>query len=122
MNKKHLQILSEGKNLIEGRDRVILFLSDGEPSDIPMEIFTAIHHGNRKVGNTALLLTYALGRGNFGILLNRMAQQSFSFEESKEKKLKDPPIGKFFQVCHLFHFVYLNIIANSKQIFKIQKR
>ena len=87
-----------------------------------MEIFTAIHHGNRKVGNTALLLTYALGRGNFGILLNRMAQQSFSFEESKEKKLKDPPIGKFFQVFYLFHFVYLNIIVNSNQIFKIQKR
>ncbi|CAK8690074.1 unnamed protein product [Clavelina lepadiformis] len=64
------------------RDRVILFLSDGQPSDRPSKIFKLIKFQNQKLFNSVVIMCYALGKGTFGAALQQMASQHFDSRNS----------------------------------------
>jgi len=64
------------------RDRVILFLSDGAPTDAPGSVFKLIQQSNRQMRNSVVLMCYALGNGTFGSALMRMASQDFKMRNS----------------------------------------
>ena len=59
-----------------------MFLSDGEPSDLPHKIFKMIHDRNRELYNRVALLCFALGKSTFGSALQQMAKQNFSFHSN----------------------------------------
>ena len=61
----------------QSRDRLILFMSDGEPTDPPNEIFLTIFKRNLDLRNSVILLCYSLGKSTFGLALRRMASQDF---------------------------------------------
>ena len=64
----------------QSRERVILFLSDGQPSDLPYKIFKLIRDRNRQLHNSVVLLCFALGKSTFGSALQMMARQNFAFQ------------------------------------------
>nr|XP_026692576.1 VWFA and cache domain-containing protein 1-like [Ciona intestinalis] len=92
----------------KSRDRVILFLSDGVPSDSPFRIFKLIKLRNLAMQNSVVLLCYELGKGTFGPALKLMASQNFTFHGLKINpsicEECDPPVpGVFHKVVETKH-------------------
>lgn len=84
------------------RERSILFLSDGEPSDLPYKIFKLIYDKNKQLYNSVTLLCFALGKSTFGSALQKMAFQDFNFQNKTTCK------GK------LFSYVENNIFKRNQ--------
>ena len=73
-------VLCRNAKISQMRERVILFLSDGEPSDLPYKIFKLIYDRNKQIYNSVVLLCFALGKSTFGSALQKMASQNFTFD------------------------------------------
>lgn len=87
------------EEVVGRRDRVVLFLSDGEPTDPPGTIYDVIEAGNNRLDNSAVLMTYALGRSVLGLMLRRMAEQDFY----QNSNFKPPTPGEFHLVNDVEH-------------------
>nr|CAB3227392.1 VWFA and cache domain-containing protein 1-like [Phallusia mammillata] len=87
--------------ITRSRDRVILFLSDGEPTDSPRKIFNLIRDRNREMANSVVMLCFALGSGTFGAALKRMATQKFGW--TPQDAIPAPTPGLFHHVVDVQH-------------------
>uniref|UniRef100_H2Z2Q4 VWFA domain-containing protein n=1 Tax=Ciona savignyi TaxID=51511 RepID=H2Z2Q4_CIOSA len=56
-------------------DRVILFMSDGAPSDSASVIMSTQIRGNERLNNSVIIMTYGLGSADFTVLTH-MAQNN----------------------------------------------
>ncbi|XP_014676321.1 PREDICTED: VWFA and cache domain-containing protein 1-like [Priapulus caudatus] len=66
------------------RDKVILFLTDGIPSDSPVEIMESIKGLNKELNNTVMIVTYGLGEAASSKgteILTSMAEQNGTLYE-----------------------------------------
>ncbi|XP_014680170.1 PREDICTED: uncharacterized protein LOC106820137 [Priapulus caudatus] len=66
------------------RDKVILFLTDGVPSDSPVEIMESIKELNKELNNTVMIVTYGLGEAASSKgteILTSMAEQNGTLYE-----------------------------------------
>ncbi|XP_076811767.1 VWFA and cache domain-containing protein 1-like isoform X7 [Clavelina lepadiformis] len=67
-------------------DRVILFMSDGQPSEpFTSTIFDTLRSRNAEVDNSVVILTYGLGSSNFNVLQDMATATSSVIDESNIK-------------------------------------
>jgi len=68
---------SVSKSLEKSKQRVILFLSDGDPKDNRLELFKIIRDRNLELNNSVIIITYGFDRAYQELLID-IADQNTS--------------------------------------------
>ena len=79
--KSAFQMLTNSKpQNTENRKQVILFLTDGQPTDPKANIMRDIVNYNKLLDNKVIIMTYGIGEGNFEFLDNMAKQDGFGYK------------------------------------------
>ena len=70
---------SVSKNSGESRQRVILFLTDGDPSDSKEDLFRIIRDRNLELNNSVIIMTYGFDRAYQEILIDIANQNTTKY-------------------------------------------
>ncbi|XP_078487608.1 VWFA and cache domain-containing protein 1-like [Ciona intestinalis] len=101
-------------------DRVILFMSDGVPTDEPTTILSTQIRENERLNNSVVILTYGLGSADFTVLRNMAANNGEFYGISKTSNASEPRIGLFTHIPHASNLrtqmsSYYNFFAVNSQ-------
>ena len=70
---------SVSKNSAKSRKRVILFLTDGDPSDSKEDLFKIIRDRNLELNNSVIIMTYGFDRAYQEILIDIANQNTTKY-------------------------------------------
>ena len=91
-----------GKN----KKRVILFLTDGEPSDPKRKlIFETIRDRNFELNNSVIILTYGFGRADREILEDIATQNTAKYNVSANTSVGDITVIQKFMISEILDLV-----------------
>ena len=62
------------------RKQVVLFLTDGQPTDPKESVMREIVESNAMLGNQAIFMAYGIGDGNFEFLENMAKQEGYGYK------------------------------------------
>lgn len=69
------------------RDKVILFLSDGQPSDSRVDIIRTLKERNGRLNNSVIVMSYGLGNADFSVLREMANEAGTLYGESGKSGL-----------------------------------